>query len=207
MGSSVFVQLAEIAASLALGVCRGFVYDSLRVFRRLFPFFVIVFDIIFCVFAAGCVFVLGMCCGGNLRFYMPFACVGGGAVYWITFGRLFRPIFDKLAGFLQKCLKALKKQGKKMIKNFKNIFSSAKKRFRITKYSKDGKLGIGMSNFKAWKVRQRGYENENSRSSHIAEVYYPCSFDICSSEHIRAEGGKRAGKRSFGRTSHKSRNA
>jgi hypothetical protein len=102
---------------------------------------------------------------------MPFACVAGGTAYWITFGRIFRPIFNKLEALLQKCLKALKNQGKKMIKNFKNIFSSAKKRFRITKYSKDGKLGIGMSNFKVRKVRQRGYDDENSRSSYAAEVY------------------------------------
>ncbi|MBR2880644.1 MAG: spore cortex biosynthesis protein YabQ [Oscillospiraceae bacterium] len=199
------LQSAEILASLSLGLCLGFVYDILRVPRGLFYPLMFLLDILFCIACAGGIFILGVCCGGGIRFYMPLACALGAAAYWLTFGKLLRPVLNKLESVLHKWLNALKNQGKKLLKNLKNIFSICKKRFRITKYSKDGKLGLGMSNFGVRKARRRGYYDENSRNPDIAEAYYPGPSDICSSEHIRAERGKRAGKRSSGAAATRSR--
>ncbi|MBE7018058.1 MAG: hypothetical protein E7420_07920 [Ruminococcaceae bacterium] len=199
MESSILIQAAEIAASFSLGVCLSFLYDVLRVPRKLFPLAAFLIDALFCISVAGSIFLLGMCCGGNLRFYMPFVSLFGGLIYYITFGRLFRPVLNVIERFLSGLLNALEIKAKKLIKNLKNIFSSAKKWFRITKYNKDDKLGIGMSNFKLRKAQKRGCHDENSRNTDTSEVYYPCRTYICAPEHIRAERGKRAGKRTSGR--------
>ena len=173
MEIGILTQAAEIAASLALGVCLGFLYEIFRLPRRLFRKLGFLFDLLFCLLLAFGLFLLGMACGSTLRFYMPFAAALGSGIYWALFGRWLHPMMEKLESYGVKALRKQKLLAKKMDKILKNIFSSAKKRFRIDRYIKDGKLGVGMSKSGAHSERRKGDYHEISQMEHTGKVYYP----------------------------------
>jgi len=173
-------QAAEICVCLALGLCLGFIYDVLRVPRHLAGAWGFLFDILFCLIMGGSLFVLGMACGGVLRFYMPFAAALGAGVYWLSFGRWLSPFFRKVESYGAKALRGLNRLIKKLNKIFKNIFSIGKKRFRMIGYTKDGKLGMGMSKSGARRAQRKGEDHEISRTGHTCKSCYPGPSDICS---------------------------
>ena len=176
--SSIGVQAVEIAASLSLGICMGFIYELFRLPRHLFPSASFLFDFIFCLcFGAG-VFVLGMACGGNLRFYMPFAALMGAWAYWLLLGKKLRPLMLKLEKLGAKGWLKLKRLIKKLLKIIKNIFSFFKKRFRMVGYTKDGKLGGAMSKSGVREAQRKGKDHEISQNGHTDKVYYPGSAHI-----------------------------
>lgn len=138
-------QILEAAATLLIGVALGFIYDIFRVIRiRSGKLAVcLLADALFCAVAAASLFLLGMGPGGGeLRFYMPVVAFAGAMAYTWLFGPYFRRglglLFDaigKAAGIL--LLPVRKTWGvlKKILKFFKNTFSSIKKWFTITKYN------------------------------------------------------------------------
>lgn len=178
METHILSQALEIVSSLALGMCLGFVYDLFRVPRHIFRSLAFVFDLAFCLVLGAAIFLMAMALGGTLRFYMPFAAALGAGLYSALFGRWLRPLLGKLEILAGKGLNRLKNLMKKMNKNFKNIFSRLKKRFRITKYRKDGKLGEGMSNSGPRRARQKGDYHEISQDGHTCKTYYPGSSDL-----------------------------
>lgn len=171
-------QALEIAASLSLGLCLGFIYELFRVPRRLLPGAAFLLDTLFCLLLGAGLFVLGMACGGTLRFYMPFAAALGAGLYWVTIGRWLSPFWVYLESFGAKVLKKEKAFAKKVNKLLKNIFSFCKKRFRITKYIKNGRLGKGMSKSGARRARRKGENHEISQNGHTGKAYYPCPSDL-----------------------------
>ena len=99
METSVFGQLFEIAAALALGAAAGLFYDALRVIRRRLPVkpVTLLCDFVFSV-ATGCaIFVLGMTIGGGRqRTLSAILSVLGALLYFLT---LTRPVTYILEGF------------------------------------------------------------------------------------------------------------
>ena len=134
-------QLAEAAAVLLCGMGLGFVYQVLSCVRaRRGRLASVICDVSFCLLAAASLFLMGMGPGGGeLRLYMPAAAAGGAAMYFLLFGSAARPMLGRGLDTLEKILAAaapplgyIRKILASGLKNLKNIFSRARKRFTIT---------------------------------------------------------------------------
>lgn len=141
---------------LLAGVALGALYHFLTCVRRKHASATVLCDILFCCCAAAALFLLGMGPGGGeLRFYMPAAVLGGAVAYYVCFssaaGDAFMSFLDtlgKMCALVKFPLGYIGKILSRGIKNFKNIFSIARKRITIaviaglkpgrgTKHSKD----------------------------------------------------------------------
>ena len=133
-------QLIEAAAVLLCGMGLGLVYQTLSCIRaRHGRLASALCDVMFCLIAAASLFLMGMGPGGGeLRLYMPAAAAGGAAVYFLLFGSSVRPLLARGLDTLEKMWAAAAPPigyiGKILVsglKNLKNIFSRAGKRFTM----------------------------------------------------------------------------
>lgn len=113
--------------SIAMGIFITFVYDLLRIFRRVIrhnSFFVSLEDLLFWVFCALSVFALMYSMGnGNLRWFAVFGALGGMFVYLKTVSPWFVRI---LSGFLRKVTGVLLRIGRFIKKRLTALYKLLK---------------------------------------------------------------------------------
>lgn len=126
-GIDLSVQIENLMPALGLGFLLGFVYDSVRFLRIVFPLgkiFLFISDMLFVVFCTFSSFLLflGVNCG-NIRLYLVVAEITGAAVYFSTAGIIVMSVFGKIAYVIKKSFKIifmpfifLKKKIFKMVK-------------------------------------------------------------------------------------------
>ena len=94
-----------------LGAFFTFVYDGIRMLRRIFPrgvFWVSVEDFVFWFMACGGMFALLYSRNnGAMRFYIFLATFLGGICYYLLIGRHFMPIFTHIVVGIKKQLKKI----------------------------------------------------------------------------------------------------
>ena len=132
METSVFGQLLETAAALALGAVAGLFYDALRVIRKQLPFKLVTLlcDLVFSV-AAGCaIFVLGMTIGGGRqRALTAVLTVLGGVLYFLTLTRPTTYILEGIADLISLLMQLLSYPVALLLKTAKNFAVFSKKVF------------------------------------------------------------------------------
>ena len=99
MGIGLSDQAMQAAASLALGLAAGVIYDLLRVLRRRVPgWMAFVTDALFWLTCGIGLFTLGMWAGGGRqRLFMTALAALGGAVYFAVFSRLLVELWEFFA--------------------------------------------------------------------------------------------------------------
>ena len=142
--------------------------------------FGVLLDLLFCLVMSGGLFLLGMVCGGSPGLHMPLIAAAGAVLYSASFGRWIRPLVGRGEEYTRRRLKALKNHIKKWNKNLKNIFSRLKKRFTITKYTKNDNVGRYVSKSGAMRARRKGEHDEIPQGRHTGKTYYPSSSGLCS---------------------------
>lgn len=121
MGNYVSEQLAVFLRAIALGMVLGLVYDLLGALRRLGGrLWGGVLDAVFCLMAAGSVFLFVMAGDGEMRMFIALGVLGGAVLFWCLLGSLLRPVWQfwldlalwpaaVLESFLKKCGQKSKK--------------------------------------------------------------------------------------------------
>lgn len=132
MGNYVSEQLIVFLRSIALGAVLGVVYDLLGALRRLGGrLWGGVLDAVFCLAAAGSVFLFVMAGDGEMRMFIALGVLGGAVLFWCLLGSLLRPVWifwlDMALWPIAVFQNILKKFGQKL----KKVFSFLKKRFTI----------------------------------------------------------------------------
>ena len=103
METSIFDQLIETAAALALGAAAGLFYDGLRVIRRRLPIKLVTLlcDFVFSTTAGCAIFVLGMTIGGGRqRALTAVLAVLGAVMYFLTITRFATYILEGVADLI-----------------------------------------------------------------------------------------------------------
>lgn len=129
MNSLVTDENIFLLYSIGMGIFITFVYDLLRIMRRVLRhsnFFVSLEDLLFWIFCALSVFALMYNMGnGNLRWFAVFGALGGMLVYLKTvspwFVRIMSGIFKKITGALVRLGRFLKNKLTTLYKLLKMI--------------------------------------------------------------------------------------
>ena len=132
METSIFGQLLETAAALALGAAAGLFYDALRVVRRRLPIKLVTLlcDLVFSVAAGGAIFVLGMTMGGGRqRALTAVLAVLGGTLYFLTLTRPVTYILEGVADLISLFARLLTFPVAFLFKAMKNFAVFSKKVF------------------------------------------------------------------------------
>lgn len=124
-------QSEQFLLSLALGAALGVWYDLLRGLRRNVRFLTHAADAVFCLtvlFGALCTALFVG--GGQYRLFMAIGTASGAALYFLTLGRVFLPLFDGFWRILtapaRLACRFFKKSAKKLRFFSKNLFSNRK---------------------------------------------------------------------------------
>ena len=123
MGNYVSAQLAVFLRAIALGAVLGLVYDLFGALRRLGGrVWGGVLDTLFCLGAAGSVFLFVMAGDGEMRMFIALGALGGAVLFWCSLGNWLRPVWAfwlDLALWPLGCLvNFLKKYGRLLKKSF-----------------------------------------------------------------------------------------
>jgi hypothetical protein len=111
VSASVWQELTFVGNAACLGAMLFFLYDLLRVFRRLLPhslFWVSVEDFFYWIFFTGAVFrLMAHQNDGRIRGFALIGMAGGMAFYYLLFGRIFLRVAEKITKIIRKRLKSL----------------------------------------------------------------------------------------------------
>ena len=108
---SLATQTKNFLLSLGLGFLMGFVYDLFRIIRISISerkIFVIVFDLLYCIFLCLSTFVFLITVNeGQVRFYLLLGEAIGFAVYYFSFGAIVFSFSGKIIDFIKLCFKRI----------------------------------------------------------------------------------------------------
>jgi spore cortex biosynthesis protein YabQ len=112
VSASVWQELTFAGNAACLGAMLFFLYDLLRVFRRLILHSLIwisVEDLVYWIVFTGAVFrMMAQQNDGRIRGFALIGMAGGMALYYLLFGRMFLRIAEKITKIIRKRLKSLR---------------------------------------------------------------------------------------------------
>ncbi len=128
MGFSNSEQLRELFLSGGMGFLLGAYYDVFRILRQLLrprAWQVCFQDLLFCITAAGAVFLFALAVtDGVLRVYLHIGLLAGFFAYRYTVGFAVVRITATLLGFFSRLVRAVRKKLQKKMKKFKKGIES-----------------------------------------------------------------------------------
>jgi cell division protein FtsB len=131
MGVDVATQLAAACKGLLLGASLGLAYDWLRMLRRIRPgrLLALLADGAFCLGGLWLLMSLALSAGGELRLYLILAAGLGGALYFVLFGALLRPLWGFWLGAAAGTLRVLRLPLEQFVILMKKARKKAKRLF------------------------------------------------------------------------------
>lgn len=137
-------QLYCLFLSCGCGFWLGLLYELCGIGRRLAMHraAVVVWDVVFCLLAALCLFLFAMpMTGGVLRWYIWLGAGMGFLAFRMTLSRLIRRLTDRLTSFFGRLADVLGRQTVKMREKMRKNFKNPLHRLRLRCIIKDGRMG------------------------------------------------------------------